>query len=357
MRASPQFAVTSATGWRTQVLIVVGLQWSQLLIESVRVDQTVLYPTALDYFAFKADELLRLAVSSLALVGALNLVERLPFSRLRRRVAAVALTLVAAVLGTVLASFALPYEPVSVRLGASASMAVWFWYRLWMNTLVALLAYVIIDRLRTRHKAVERLADQQEHGRIVRQRIAYAHLQTIQARVDPQLLFDMLAAVKRYYERDVARAERLLDELTAFLRAALPRLRSVRSSLEIEFGVVGCYVQMLRAAGDFAIELRASLPAELANAMFPAGVLLPLLARRNAAAAVDRCIELDAQADVDGPLRVRVSAAAEPDLSAVERLRASLTDLYGERARLRVRPLGNAGVQVELEVPREYERA
>src|SRR5512134_2771150 len=159
MRASPQFAVTSATGWRTQVLIVVGLQLSQLLIESVRVDQTVLYPTALDYFAFKADELLRLAVSALALVGALKLVERLPLSGLRRKVAAVALMLAGAVLGTVLASFDWPYEPVSVRLGASASMAVWFWYRLWMNTLVALLAYVIIDRMRTRHEAIERLAD------------------------------------------------------------------------------------------------------------------------------------------------------------------------------------------------------
>lgn len=358
MMAPPRIdRAAPAPSWRSDAVILVGLKASNLLFDSVRTDYALIFPTTFDYLAYKGDELLRAALAVLVLVGALQLVARLPRSSRYRNATAVLLMLAAAILGTLLMAFTWPYEPVAVRIGASATAVVWFWYSLWMNTLVALLALIIVDRLRTRHEASERLAEQQERGRIVRQQLAYAQLQTIQARVDPQLLFDMLAAVKRYYEQDAARAERLLDELTAFLRAALPRLRSVRSSLEIEFGLVGCYVRMLRAAGDAAIELKSSLPATLANAVFPAGVLLPLLARREPTAGAERSIELDAQSDVDGPLRVRVSTAAAADPTAVERLRASLADLYGERARLHVHPLDKSGAQLELEVPREYERA
>lgn len=252
--------------------------------------------------------------------------------------------------------YGLPHEPLFVTAGASASTTVALWYEVWVRTMLALLALVIAERLGARRLAVQRLAERQEHGRVVRQRLAYAQLQAIQARVDPQLLFDMLAAVKRYYLHDAQRAERLLDELTTFLRAALPRLRSVRSSLEVEFGLVGCYVRMLRAAGHAAIELDQSLPEALANAVFPAGLLLPLLTHvGGTGAAAERRIALDARADGDAALRVRVSDAVAPDAGAVERLHGSLADLYGGQAELRVRPMGLAGAEIELEVPREHE--
>jgi LytS/YehU family sensor histidine kinase len=262
---------------------------------------------------------------------------------------------VAAVLSAALSVHGLPYEPLFVSVGASASTTVALWYDLWVRILVGLLALSIVNSLCARRRAADRLAERQERSRVLRQQLAYAQLRAIQARVDPQLLFDMLAAVKRYYEQDAARAEKLLDELTAFLRAALPRLRSVRSSLEVEFGLVGCYVRMLRAAGDTEIELQVSLPPALADAMFPAGVLLPLMTRpRPAAAGGARRISLDAQADDEGgPLRVRMTDAAAPDSAEFERLRASLADLYGDRARLRVLPLGAAGAEIEMEVPRE----
>jgi hypothetical protein len=105
---------------------------------------------------------------------------------------------------------------------------------------------------------------------------------------------------------------------------------------------------MLRAAGDAAIELKASLPDALASAVFPAGVLLPLLARHEPPP-LHRCIALDAHADTAGSLRLRVSDGCAPDAGAVERLRASLADLYGERVRLRV-----AGAEIELELPHEH---
>ena len=235
-----------------------------------------------------------------------------------------------------------------MRVGASASLAVWFWYMWWTYTLINILALVAIDGLRWRQQAVNHLAAVQEHGRIVRQQLASAQLLAIQARVDPQLLFDMLAAVKRAYERDAARAEQLLDELSAFLRAALPRLRSARSTLEVECGLVQSYVRLLRGAGALPIELEVDVPADLAGAEFPAGVLLPLMSGAPAAA---RRIALTARAQ-DTALRVCVNDTNTPDEATLQRLGRSLSALYGERARLRLMPHSRS-LGVELEVPLE----
>jgi hypothetical protein len=342
--------------WRISVAILLGLHAARLLCESFRTDPAIVFPSAVDFVALKADEMLRSLFSVLVYAGFLACIERLADVP-GRKAAALVLMLSGAVLGTLAMAYLPPWEPVAVRLGASASTQVWFWYALWMNMLVGVIALVVVENLRERQRALERLAERQERGRVVRQQLAYAQLQAIQARVDPQLLFDMLGTVKRYYEHDAARAEALLDELTAFLRAALPRLRSARSSLEAEFGLVICYVRMLRAAGDAAIALKAALPAALEHAVFPAGLLLPLLVRPLAGHAA-REIVLDAQGPPLGPagmLRVRVSDTDAPDTRTVERLRASVSDLYGEQATLRVPALGEPGAWIELEVPHERE--
>jgi hypothetical protein len=185
------------------------------------------------------------------------------------------------------AAFALPYEPVAVRVGASATTAVWFWYTLWMNTLVALLALVIVDRLRTRRQAIERLADHQERGRIVAgssptrscRQSRRASIRSCCSTSWPREA--LLRAGRRTRRTSARRADRIP-------RAALPRLRSVRSSLKSS-SALSAAMRMLRAAGDAAIEPRRR-PATLAMRCSP-GVLLPLLARRSRGA-VDRCIEL-----------------------------------------------------------------
>jgi LytS/YehU family sensor histidine kinase len=183
---------------------------------------------------------------------------------------------------------------------------------------------------------------------VVREQLASARLLAIQARVDPQLLFDMLAAVKRFYEKDVARAERLLDDLSAFLRSALPRLRSARSTLQVEFDLARSYVRLLRDAGAASIELQMDLPTALASAGFPAGVLLPLLAGPSAE---PRRITLHAAARGD-VLCVRVSDSSAALAQTLEQLRGSMSSLYGDGFNLQHRPQGT-GASIELELPLE----
>ncbi len=344
-------AATPPSAWPRYAAIVFALQMAHLVFESVRTDHALSFADLLDWLSFKGDELMRQSLNVGAATMALQFIDRLRAPRPQRTPAALAAMMLAGLASAATAAFMFPYEPVAVRVGASASTAVWFWYSLWMNTMIGVLALVAIDGLRGRQQAVNRLAAVQEQGRIVRQQLASAQLLAIQARVDPQLLFDMLGAVKRFYAQDVAHAERLLDELSAFLRAALPRLRSASSTLEVEFGLVQSYALLLRSAGTANIDLQIKLPDALASAAFPAGVLMPLLA---SAAAPARCITLEASTLGAGTrgatLHIRVSDTTTPAAATLERLRSSLSALYSERSRLQVLPMG-AGVQLVLEVP------
>jgi type IV secretory pathway VirB3-like protein len=335
--------------WRTQALIVYMLQIAYLLFESLRTDHALHFAGPLDWLAFKVDEITRQGVHVIAAVAALQCIDRLRAPRPQRTPTAVLAMLGAAGVSAAASSFGVPYEPAAVRVGASASVAVWFGYTWWMNTMVGLLALAAIDGLRGRQQALVHLSRVQAQGRLVRQQRASAQLLAIQARVDPRLVFEMLGAVKRFYEHDPARAEQLLDELTAFLRAALPRLRSARSTLDVEFGLVQGCVRLLQCSDTVSVELAQELPAELASAAFPPGVLLPLLGVATAAPA--RRIRLEATAQ-DTMLRVQVDDSAWPAAATLDRLRAWLGDLYGDRAALRAAALGD-GVRIELELPLE----
>ena len=348
-RARPAGAVATALpGWRLQAAIVFALQMGQALFESVRDDHALLFEALPDWIAFKLDEVMRQSFNVVAAVAMLQLLGRRPAARPYRGMPALLALLLAALVSAAGAAFALPHEPVALRAGASASLAVWFWYTLWANAIVNLFSLMTIDGLHEHRLAADQLSKAQERGRLVREELASARLLAIQARVDPQLLFDMLTAVERFYAHDIPRAERLLDGLSAFLRSALPRLRSARSTLQAELGLARSHVQLLHDAGSPAIELQASLPRELEAATFPAGVLLPLL---GGAADAPRRITLQAAAQGNVlVVQVRDTRASGP--STIEALRGALRAVDGDRARLAHRPEG-AGADIRFELPLE----
>jgi hypothetical protein len=382
-----------ASGWRATALILVGLQATHLLFESVRTDAVLEFRDPAEYAQFKADEVLRMMLSVPVLGLALHAALRIPAPARWQRPARYLVMSAAAVLAAGVMSFALPWPLVAVQVGASASELVWFWYTLWMNALVAVLGLEITQRLHARRRAIEQLARLREHGRLVRQQLASAQLQAIQARVDPQLLFDILGTVRGFYQHDAAAAEHLLDELTAFLRAALPRLRHARSTLEVEFGLVACLGRLLRSAGQGGFDVALDLPGHLAGTAFPAGLLLPLLSRRpqerTRERGSDRASDLtsgrqhDHQRDHphehprnrehDHPhpqdrtagRNVQLSAALaagllhvqlrdDTDLPAVAiaRLRQTLADLYGDQA-CATAEAACSGTRLDLAVPLE----
>ena len=189
--------------------------------------------------------------------------------------------------------------------------------------------------------------------REARRRLAYAQLKAVQARIDPQLLFDMLDAVRRAYESEPERAERLLDELVAFLRAALPRLQDASSSVprEAETGA------RAGAAARARRQIRAS---EWRSSARRRGDGCALSARRAAADAQRRAASSarrTVRADRDtasGRLPGRADrsrrAHRKPPSSGCA---AVLADLYGSAAELIVDAKGDGSVAI-VKVPYEH---
>ena len=176
-----------------------------------------------------------------------------------------------------------------------------------------------------------------------------ARLQEMQARVDPQLLFEMLDTVRRLYERDAARAERFLDELIVFLRAALPRLRSASSSLlrEVELASAFVRVHALASASEFSMTV--DIAPDVMHARFPPGVLVPLLDATVSRSAGNCRLTVSRSGD-DCRLALRLGTA--PSNASVARVLTLLLELYGTAAKLEIE--GRAGAtNVIVKVPYE----
>jgi sensor histidine kinase YesM len=79
-----------------------------------------------------------------------------------------------------------------------------------------------------------------------RRRTLESRLQAMQARVEPQFLFNTLAQVRELYERDAVVAGRVLDDLISYLRAALPHLRESSSTLGQEIALARAYLDIMQ---------------------------------------------------------------------------------------------------------------
>jgi len=218
-----------------------------------------------------------------------------------------------------------------------------------VSLIMALLYFAHLRRSREQEEATTRLAAAQTAQRDARRRMAEARLQEVQARIDPQLLFEMLDTVRHLYERDVAQAERFLDELVLFLRAALPRLRTASSSLLREAELARAFVRLRALAGADRVGMTIDVAPEARHARFPPGVLLPLLDAAVQGSA-DPCHITAMRSKEICRLTLRLDAA--PSDRSRARVRSLLTELYGTLAKCDVESTAGA-VKITVEVPYE----
>jgi hypothetical protein len=220
-----------------------------------------------------------------------------------------------------------------------------------LNTLtIAVLFYAHLQRSRVHEEAAKRLAVAQLAQREARRRLAQGRLQAVQARIDPQLLFDMLDAVRRAYESDAARAEQLLDELVAFLRAALPRLQHASSSVPREAEIARACARLHALAGTSDVGMTLDVSPELMDARFPPGVLLPLLNDALQVRAGECRLIATRHA---GICQLVLMLPARPSMATVERVRTLLADLYGTSAELSADNT-NGACRATVKVPYEH---
>ncbi len=77
-------------------------------------------------------------------------------------------------------------------------------------------------------------------------KVLASRLAAMQARIEPRFLLGTLAQVEALYDRDSQTGDRMLDALIAYLHAALPRLRSQRSTLGQEVELAESYLRIMQ---------------------------------------------------------------------------------------------------------------
>jgi len=276
---------------------------------------------------------------------------------------------VAAVLLAVGASTAIvhalsPYVPVAALVG---------WYQLrsqvaidafvFSNWLLfgglAVFVYVRLRRARRSNAAFERA--EIERATASRQ-VLRSQLAAMQAQVEPGFLFSTLGHVEALYERDAGRADCVLDDLIAFLRAALPRLSGEASTLARESELAEAYLRVVQARMGSRLEFAFDIPPALGAVRFQPMLLLPLI--DNAVRHGLEPLPLGGRRDVQkkthaGRLRVSVSDDGLGDAAALREgqgliaLRQRLAGLYGRESTLRFTPARPFGVTATIEVPDE----
>jgi len=222
----------------------------------------------------------------------------------------------------------------------------------------AVACFVYVNR-RTARAAALRLRAAELGRAQSRRRTLESRLQAMQARVEPQFLFNTLAQVRELYERDVAVAGRMLDDLIAYLRAALPHLRHSSSTLGQEIALAQAYLDIMRVSLGERLRFDIDVPDAAKSARMPAMVLLPLIDHALLgglqAAGAGGSIRIVAEA-VAGRLRLSiiasgfVAAGQDSDLDGIgERLHA----LYGDDACFERDRLRQGGTRATLEIPYE----
>ena len=238
-----------------------------------------------------------------------------------------------------------------------------FWLTLWLPAGGAAV-FLYADRRAARRTA--QLLHAAELDRIRRSRIALeSRLQAMQARVEPQFLFNTLGQVERLYERDPPLAARMMDDLIAYLRAAMPLMRDTSSTVAQEIELARAYLDIVRLRLGERLAVRIEVPPEAATMRMPPMMLLPLIDH-----AVVRGLDpstatgtLSVRAAVDaGRLRLTIADGGarfvpKADGDGIAAIRARLEALYRGEATLDLRRRGGEAMVAVLDLPLQQRAA
>ena len=192
----------------------------------------------------------------------------------------------------------------------------------------------------------ERIEAEVEQGQLIRseseRREVEAHLKLLQAQIEPHFLFNTLANVSSLIDSDPQLARQLLERLNDWLRVALARARSERTTLGDELDMLENYLEILKIRFGERLRWRIEVSEDARRLVFPPMLLQPLVEN-----AVRHGIEpklgggvIDIHTHIDNSgLHVEVSDNG----AGLSNENTSGTGLANVRARL-VALFGNAGV-------------
>jgi LytS/YehU family sensor histidine kinase len=204
------------------------------------------------------------------------------------------------------------------------------------------------------HEAALRRADQ------ARQMLE-SQLQAMQARVEPRFLFGTLAQVRDLYVADAVLAERMLDELITYLRAAMPKMRDSASTVAEEVELVRAYLEIVKLRLGRRLGYAIDVQSGAGDARMPPMMMLPLvdhavtngIEQRRGEGRLSIAVELAA-----GRLILRIVDSGAGYLpgtgdDGIAELRSRLAALYGPRASLALSRCDADATEAVLDLPLE----
>jgi len=191
-----------------------------------------------------------------------------------------------------------------------------------------------------------------------------SRLAAMQARVEPQFLFDTLWRIEGLYATDAPRADQMLDDLITYLRAAMPRMRETSSTVGTEVDLARSYLAIIARREEAAPGWTIEAEDGLAEAHLPPMLLLPLIEIGLAPGVPDTPGEFLRITVARNGDTLRLAVAARTDAAPrgatdarVGALRDCLTSLYGARGRLVQRTLDVHRTETVVEIPFEPSHA
>src|SRR5262249_11070303 len=136
--------------------------------------------------------------------------------------------------------------------------------------------FIVLDARRARIEQRRMRSAEIERTRTAK-RMLESQLQAMQARVEPQFLFNTMAQVKRLYDVDARLGERMLDELIASLPEAMPQMRDTTSTVARETELARAYLAIVKVGLGDTLRAELRISDESAHGRMPPMMLLPLI--------------------------------------------------------------------------------
>jgi signal transduction histidine kinase len=198
------------------------------------------------------------------------------------------------------------------------------------------------------------LADQEAATQIARRQAAEARLRLLESQLEPHMFFNTLANLHVMIGVDPRRAQGMLDQLIAFLRATLSASRATEHPLRQEFARTRDYLGLMQVRMEERLRVSFDLPAELAEIPVPPLLLQPLVEnsiRHGLEPSVTGGrIELDARREGaslvitvrDTGVGIANGSVSNGTSFGLHQVTERLATQYGGRASLTLRPAADA---------------
>ena len=328
---------------------------------------------------------LRRVLLTIGLAGVLGLLIAVLFSGLHGRF--LASWLIGTMYGSSIGLLAMTVMPLLRRhLGDMSELSQWFVYAAAMLAIIAVGSAVTgLAMVALGFATLARFWDNYEFGAIVSLIISvpatggamtYARLQTertralalaaearlasLESRVRPHFLFNSLNSAIALIPEDPARAENVLERLSALLRFSLDANRTRLVPLAEELRIVVDYLEIERVRFGDRLRFRVDVPPDLVHHEVPAFALQTLvensvkyaIATRSTGGeirvtAAKRGSRIELVVEDDGP----GFTATPPVGHGLDTLRGRLEAIYGTTATLHAPAPSTSGARVALELP------